>query len=115
MTRAQRLVLIVYCLLLAYCCLWIPWRVPVGLLHIRYERVGYGWVWAGPYRSAPVVYDHPAKSADGWQIVAEEDARPPAPTAVPDFPLMTIRFLAATALSAACFLIARMKSSATLN
>jgi TRAP-type uncharacterized transport system fused permease subunit len=29
MNRAQRVVLIVYCLLLTYCCVWIPGIIPL--------------------------------------------------------------------------------------
>jgi hypothetical protein len=115
MTRAQRIGSIVYCFMLAYCCLWIPWRTPVGL-HSRYERVGYGWLWAGPYRSATIVYDPPQTYANGVQVLSEEDARPLAPNAEPDLPLIGIRFLAATAVSASAFLIAGLwKSSGTGN
>ena len=53
MNKPQRVVLIAYFLSLAYCCLWIPWRVPVGLLHVRYARLGYGWIWVGPTPPAP--------------------------------------------------------------
>jgi hypothetical protein len=115
MIRAQRIVLILYCLLLAYCYVWVPWRTPVRSRD-RYERAGYGWLWAGPYRSATVVYDPPVDVGKGYRMVEEEDARPPAPNAEPDLPLMGIRFLAISAISAAAFLIAGLwKSSATRN
>jgi hypothetical protein len=107
MNKAQRIVLIVYCILWAYCCLWVPWRVPIST-HNRYERAGYGWLWAGPYRSAPIVYDPPQESVKGWQVSREEDARPPARTAVLDVPLIGMRLLAATAIGGAAFLIAGM-------
>ena len=45
MNKLQRIVLIVYFLLLAYCCVWIPWHVIMGEDNIR---LGYGWVWSGP-------------------------------------------------------------------
>jgi hypothetical protein len=36
---AQRIVLILYCLLLVYCCLWIPWRVQIHRSADRYATV----------------------------------------------------------------------------
>jgi len=74
--RRQHLVLIVYCAVLAYCCLWIPWRVPVGVLRVRYQRLGYGWIWVGPTpppQSPPIVYDPPKQDPSGWTVLSEED------------------------------------------
>lgn len=108
MNRAQRITLIAYCSLFAYCCLWIPWHVKLRYPPGPYERVGYGWVWAGPYRSAPIVHDPPIKTSEGFQVLSEEDPRSRWAdlTAEPDLPLMALRFAAATALSAAAFLFA---------
>jgi hypothetical protein len=117
MNRAQRFVLVLYSLLLAYCCLWIPWYVPVGL-HERHNRLGYAWLWAGApaTRSAPIVHNPPVDAGNGYQIVGEEDAVPtPHPTAVPDYSLMGVECLALTAVSLAAFLIAGMWKSATLS
>lgn len=30
MTRTQRVVLVVYCLLVVYCCLWVAWGTETG-------------------------------------------------------------------------------------
>jgi hypothetical protein len=38
--RAQRVVLVLYCSLLAYCCVWIPWCI--SNRYVVCERVGYG-------------------------------------------------------------------------
>jgi len=50
MNRTQRVILALYFLLVAYCCVWIPW-------HVRGEpdysiRAGYGWAWVGPSERA---------------------------------------------------------------
>lgn len=118
MNRMQRIAVILYCFLLAYCCLWVPWHVRLRSPSGAYERVGYGWVWAGPYRSAPIIYNPPENIGNGYTVLSAEDPRSSWEdiTAEADLPLMGIRFLAATAVSAAAFLIAGLqKSSATRN
>jgi hypothetical protein len=87
MTRAQRIVLIAYCLLAAYCCLWVPWQNPA--LHLSEGVIrpasyaGYAWVWA------------------------------PRTNIVPDVLRIALRLFAATALSAALFVLAGFWKSAT--
>ncbi|MFZ0860037.1 MAG: hypothetical protein WAN18_05105, partial [Candidatus Sulfotelmatobacter sp.] len=51
MNRAQRVVSIFFCLLIAYCCAWIPWCIPQR--NSSCKRVGYGWIWAGPAWDKP--------------------------------------------------------------
>lgn len=80
MNRAQRFVLVLYCLLLAYCCVWIPWHVPPrhfaeGAIRPA-EDLGYGWLWAVPNSYA-----------------------------TPDLSRIVLRFGAATALAASVFLV----------
>lgn len=49
MNQARRIVLILYCLLLAYCFVWIPWSITSSDRYgTSHQRLGYGWVWAGP-------------------------------------------------------------------
>jgi len=79
MTKAQRIVLIVYCVLFGCCCLWIPWHI---LGASQSMRVGYGWLWAGPL--------NPEKLDIGDSNYA-----------APDLPLIVLRLLAVTAISAA--------------
>lgn len=54
MTRSQRVILIVYCLLVAYCCVWVPWQVK--LASVGELQQGYRWLWnvdaGGPNMSA---------------------------------------------------------------
>ncbi|MBZ5687725.1 MAG: hypothetical protein LAP86_22150 [Acidobacteriia bacterium] len=42
-TTAQRIVLTLYCLLIAYCCLWVPWYIqtPSESYGGGYQRIGY--------------------------------------------------------------------------
>jgi len=110
MTRAQRVVGVVYCLLLAYCCVWIPWHVRLRYPAGAYERVGYGWFWAGPYRSTPITYEPPLKMPNGMTILREEDPRSNwiDLTAEPDLQLMGIRLLLATAFSSGLFFLASL-------
>lgn len=104
MSRAQRIVVIVYCLLLVYCCLWIPWHIPYR--NSLPQRVGYGWLWAGP-----ALASLPAPPS-GFRL----DYEPPWDRARPDMELIALRLLAVTAISGAAFLVAGMlKSAAILN
>jgi hypothetical protein len=80
----QRIVLALYCLLLLYCCVWIPWYIGRP---DDYLRAGYGWVWAGPSKVGPL--------------------------AAPDLPLIFLRIMAATSISAAVFLLTGLWKSAT--
>jgi hypothetical protein len=82
MTRAQRIVVVVYLLVVAYCCTWVPWCVR---WHIAsdyskplMQRMGYGWLWAGP---------------SNWS-----------PYAIPDYPLIAMRLFALTAICGAVYL-----------
>jgi hypothetical protein len=58
MSAPQRVTLAIYCMMLAYCFAWVPWRTAAPL---RYARIGYGWIWRGPASAygnfaAPDVY-----------------------------------------------------------
>jgi hypothetical protein len=48
MNRAQRVVLAIYCLLLAYCCIWIPWRLTCGSAGDTAQYVIYSLLWVAP-------------------------------------------------------------------
>jgi hypothetical protein len=48
MNLAQRIVVAIYCLLLAYCCVWIPWRTTTASRERRVVEVVYSIVWAAP-------------------------------------------------------------------
>jgi len=89
MNLPQRIVLVIYCLLLVYCCLWIPFHVQTyrqGVGSTGYYRMGYAWLWIGPDRYA-----------------------------TPDGPLILLRLVAATALSSALFLLAGIGKKAAVT
>ncbi len=77
MNRSQRIVLIAYCLLVVYCCVWVPWATIMPLTQPIKQELGYDWVWSlGPSN------------------VGE-----------PDVVSIVLRLVAATALCAAAFLL----------
>lgn len=96
MNRAQRVVLILYCLLLTYCCVWIPWRIQVHVPsewrgQSGYYRAGYGWSWVGPGDPLPLRYD--------------------SSYAAPDMPLIQLRIVAVTSIAAGGFLLSGMRGN----
>ena len=76
MTRPQRGILFIYCLLVVYCCIWVPWHDDQA--QFKAVNEGYGLIWDGP----------------------------PEGEGVPDLAAIALRVLAATAVSAAAFLLA---------
>ncbi len=109
MNRAQRIVLVLYCLLLAYCCLWIPWHVQRGSRFVpTYVRSGYGWLWTGPKQYCPPPSEHTAQLCNIDERIPEYDS-----DASPDLELMALRFVAATAVGIAAFLVGGLWESAT--
>jgi len=79
MTRAQRIIAVLYCLMVVYCCVWIPLHVfqvvnPDGT--VASTSIGYGWLWSAE-----------TLKLQGMGLIA-------------------LRRLATTALSAAAFLVA---------
>jgi hypothetical protein len=43
------LAIFTYFLVVAYCCIWVPWSVTsLDRYGTEHERPGYGWIWAGP-------------------------------------------------------------------
>jgi len=78
MTRAQRIVAVLYCLLVVYCCVWIPWRVAMGPGR-EASTVEYSLVWAAPDTGIE---------------------------AIPEMRLIFLRVVAITSVAGAAFLIA---------
>ena len=50
MTNPQKIVLVVYFLLLAGCCFYVPWVATIE--GIQNAPVGYSWIWAQPLTPA---------------------------------------------------------------
>jgi len=76
-TRAQRIVAVLYCVLIVYCGVWLPWHWSVAG-EMEDVKEGYALVWNGP--------------PEGY--------------GVPDMAAVAARVLAATGLCAAAFLLA---------
>jgi hypothetical protein len=76
MTRAQRIVAVVYCLLVVYCGAWVPWHYDMA--EIKGIKEGYAPVWSGP----------------------------PGGLGSPDIAAIISRIIAASGLGGAAFLIA---------
>jgi hypothetical protein len=92
--RPQRIVLFAYFVVLLYCFVWIPWRIQVHAPDRRYgpmgyQRVGYGWLWAGPRNAGD---DSEVRFAN------------------PDTPLISLRIAAITVAGAAAILIAGLNA-----
>jgi len=107
------MVLVVYCLLLTYCCLWIPWHVQhVSRYSSNYVRSGYGWLWTGPKQYCP-----PPPSEHSAYLCALDNQKPEYdPEASPDLALLALRLVAATAAGSGAFiLVGMLKKAATLN
>jgi hypothetical protein len=47
-SRLRYIILIAYCLLFTYCCVWIPWQATFGAGQYSVQRVIYSFVWAPP-------------------------------------------------------------------
>lgn len=94
MKKFQRVVLVLYCLFVAYCCVWVPWRVLFSAGD-QY-RAGYGLLWVGP-------------AGDQIDPFATR----------PDFPIIALRVIAVTFIAGAAFLFVTLlpkpKSSTVSN
>jgi hypothetical protein len=128
--RPQRIVVAIYFLSLAYCFVWVPWSVTSSTRYgIDRQRLGYGWVWAGPrYHHPPVKQSETTEQVFNFSDIdsflgtetAEEAAQrqwdETSSYAVPDLLLIPFRLTAFTATAAAMFLLASLaKKSATMN
>jgi hypothetical protein len=106
MTRAQRIVLIVYRLLLAYCCTWIPWRVTL----VSETQSSVGNESTNPYQGEKVVY---SQSVYSFVWNAPSGNRRWIPT--PAIDLILLRIVAVSAISGAAFFLVGLWKSATRN
>ncbi len=97
MNRAQRIVLILYCLLLAYCCAWIPWHVT----YVTESQSSVGSETVNPYQGEKItrsrtvysfIWNAPSDQRNFW-----------IPT--PAIDLILLRIVAVTAVCAAAFFL----------
>jgi hypothetical protein len=86
MNKTQRIIAVLYCLLVVYCCVWVPWHLIQSPASEGFHqwRTGYGWLWNGPSGAVD----------RGWLYSS------------PDLPIIGLRLLAVTALAGAAFMAA---------
>lgn len=123
-TKVQRVVIACYCTLLVYCLVWIPWCVVLyGSARLPHppvcQRVGYGWLWAGPSQHSHVgdIFDRLAETSvpappagvtlDPVIVIENPD---PNHVARPDMELIALRLLAATLIFAVAMLLAGLRN-----
>jgi hypothetical protein len=109
-----RVILVVYCLLLAYCCLWVPWRIPAvrsaaDFAHMRYVPFGYGWLWAGPSSASPFApfLSTPEATNTALRSYDPDTGDERYGVYTPDFLRLGLRFVVLSTLGIAAFLFAR--------
>ena len=109
MNPLQRMVFVLYSALVAYCCLWVPWRVQANRV---YEAVGYGWLWTGPYLASPGNYKVPAKdpSAPVLEVVVGPPHRG---VPKPDIPLILGRMTLFSSIAVAALLAVKTPKTLT--
>jgi len=87
MNRSQRTVVVLYCLLIVACCIWVPWHiVPPSDPSVR---AGYGWLWSGPSSDTLFATGDSSRSSS------------------PDFPIIGMELFALTFLAGAVWAAAR--------
>jgi hypothetical protein len=102
--KAQRIVLALYLLFIAYCFVWIPWSVTTtGRYGADHQRLGYGWVWAGP-RFSPSTTSDAKDFSNVDQFVADSvEHNRISPHAMPDATILLFRIIAVTAVAGTLF------------
>jgi len=66
--RWQRVIVVVYCLMLTGCFLWLPWCVSQQQ---DYVRLGNAWLWSGPYE-VKWFYSCESNLVARWDIAAND-------------------------------------------
>ena len=106
MNPLQRAVVVLYGVLLLYCCLWVPWRYGTNSLMNGGDHAGYGWLWAGSRLMAPGKYRVPTKDPKAPVIEFGLNPSPPG-LPKPDVALIGMRIILFTCLSLAAMLAVR--------
>jgi hypothetical protein len=83
MNQTQRVVLMVYCLFLTYCCVWVPWQIVCGTAEEGSHYITYSLLWAPPQGCAV---------STAVMVLT------------PHLPMIALRLAALTAFAAAVFL-----------
>lgn len=115
LSRPQRVIVSLYLLSLAYCFCWIPWLSNSSNRHgTDTERLGYGWLWAGPRYPRSLTHTEAPKSTEPFgdvdEFVAAAQAREQwdiaSSYAAPDLRLIAFRLAVLTTLGGALFVAA---------
>src|SRR5208282_6885631 len=102
----QRIVFILYFLLLTYCCVWIPWRVT----YVSESQSSVGSEIVNPYQGEKIIRSRSVYSFV-WNAPSDERSHRWIPT--PAIDLILLRIVAVTAIcSAAFFLVGLWRSAA---
>lgn len=105
MTRTQRVVLVVYCLLVAYCCAWIPWHVTF----VAESQSSVGDESTPPFQGEKIIRSRTVYSFI-WNAPSDGNLRW-IPT--PAIDLILLRVVAVTAACSAAFFLVGLWKSAT--
>jgi hypothetical protein len=116
MNRGQRIIIAVYLLFVALSLMWVPWRLPDPEMP---QKLGYGFLWAGPYHPKITVPQATATTqntdppvpegysvADIFDIVAEEHREDM--YAAPDYPRIALRLAILTCLAGSALLFSSL-------
>lgn len=107
MTRTQSIVLVVYCLVVAYCCLWIPWHVTFTVE----TQSSVGDESTPPFQGEKIIRSKTVYSFL-WNAPSDGTLRW-IPT--PAIDIILLRFVAATAVCSAAFFLVGLWKSAILS
>jgi hypothetical protein len=121
MSKPQRIVVVIFCLSLAYCFAWIPWSATSSDRYGTYtQRFGYGWVWAGPQNpEESMTIRWPEHSGGTAGTASFSDIREFSPRSEwdarssygrPDLPLIAFRLIVLTSIFVAVFMGLRIRS-----
>jgi hypothetical protein len=119
MNQPQRIVAVLYCVLIVYCCVWVPWHATAVLVEedeaaksrkttVLDVRLGSAWVWSqtGP----PIQYEGENLKADDphfLDVIKRDGVRMRQQASeTPDMVIIALRLVAATAIGVAAFLAA---------
>ena len=108
MTRPQRIVAVLYCLLLAYCCAWIPWHVT----YVVESQSSVGDESTPPFQGEKIIRSRTVYSFI-WNAPSDERTLRWIPT--PAIDLILLRIVAASAVCSAAFFLVGLWKSATLS
>ena len=108
MNRSQRIVAVLYCFLVAYCCAWIPWHVTF----VVESQSSVGSETVNPYQGEKITRSRTVYSFI-WNAPSDERNLRWIPT--PAIDLILLRIVAVTAVCGAAFFLVGLWKQATLS